>query len=126
MSLNTNGWDYGYHINLNKVNNIINSNTDSVILQNFITALGNSNINTLNNLTDLNSNINTYIKNSITAIKLIELYKDIKQDPRWSKSATSILLFYDDRCNPKDVIKTMLKLDKFCDFDPIIYEFIIQ
>ena len=93
MSLNTNGWDYGYHINLNKVNNIINSNTDSVILQNFITALSNSNINTPNNLTDLNSNINTYIKNSITAIKLIELYKDIKQDPRWSKSATSIQFF---------------------------------
>lgn len=27
MSLNTNGWDYGYHINLEKVNSILQSNS---------------------------------------------------------------------------------------------------
>ena len=45
---------------------------------------------------------------------------------RWSKSATSILLFYDDRCNPKDVIKTMLKLDKSATSILLFMNFIIQ
>ena len=45
---------------------------------------------------------------------------------RWSKSATSILLFYDDRCNPKDVIKTMLKLDKSATSIHLFMNFIIQ
>ena len=58
MSLNTNGWDYGYHLNLEKVNKMIldNAAKDKTDVENFINSLNFpvSN-NAITNITSLNS-----------------------------------------------------------------------
>ena len=81
MSLNTNGWDYGYHIKLDKVNENIKTNSiaDDTSLNMFVNNLSINILSSPNNITDLNKAIyDELIKNTTSSIiKSINLYKDL-------------------------------------------------